>query len=183
MAHDSTAADPVPSPDQVDEITEAWRRERPATPVESIQVITRITRLAKLFADDRRRTLSQLGIDSATLDLLATLRRAGPPYQLSPGQLAQRALVSAGAVSQRVTRAQRSGLVTRQPAGGDGRGVLVTLTAAGHALVERTVDELLRHEETLLAPLTAPQRKQLAATLRALLTQLSAGHSEPPAGH
>lgn len=164
---------PAPAaPDAVDEIAAAWRRERPGTPVASIGVITRVWRLSKLFADHRRHTLARLGIDAATLDLLSTLRRAGRPYRLSPGQLAQRSLVSAGAISQRVARAERDGLVTRVRADRDRRGILVTLTGAGHALIERSVDQLLRYEESLLAPLTGEQRDQLAGLLRILLADL-----------
>jgi DNA-binding MarR family transcriptional regulator len=155
--------------DGVDEIEQAWRRERPGTPVASIGVLTRIRRIGKLLEDDRRRTLARLGIDAATLDLLSTLRRAGSPYRLSPGQIASRTLVSAGAISQRVARAERGGLVERVRAGRDGRSVQVTLTPAGHALVERTVDDLLSHEEALLSPLTARERSQLAGLLRTLL--------------
>jgi DNA-binding MarR family transcriptional regulator len=159
----------APGPDAVDEIENAWRRERPTTPVASIGVITRIWRLAKLLGDERRRMLARLGIDAATLDLLSTLRRAGSPYRLSPGQIARRTLVSAGAVSQRVARAESHGLVERVRTGADGRAVTVTLSAAGHALVERTVDDLLRHEESLLAALTLTEREQLAGLLRRLL--------------
>jgi DNA-binding MarR family transcriptional regulator len=157
----------------VDRIAAAWRRERPGTPVDSIGVITRIQRLSKLFSDHRRRTLSRLGIDAATLDLLSTLRREGSPYRLSPGQIAQRSLVSAGAISQRVARAERDGLVARVRADRDRRGVLVTITPAGHALAERSVDELLRYEESLLAPLSPEQRHQLAGLLRTLLAGLA----------
>jgi DNA-binding MarR family transcriptional regulator len=159
--------------DGVDEIEQAWRRERPGTPVASIGVLTRIRRIGKLLEDDRRRTLARLGVDAATLDLLSTLRRAGSPYRLSPGQLAHRALVSAGAISQRVARAERAGLVERVRAGRDGRAVQVTLTPAGHALVDRTVDDLLRHEEALLASLTGPERARLAGLLRTLLAGLT----------
>jgi len=162
------------APDAVDEIAAAWRRERPGTPVGSIGVITRIWRIAKLLSDHRRRTLSAAVIDAATLDLLSTLRRAGPPYRLSPGEIARRALVSAGAISQRVARAERDGLVARVRGGRDGRAVAVTLTPAGHALVERTVDHLLRYEESLLEPLTAAQREHLADLLRILLAGLTA---------
>jgi len=164
-------------PDPVDEIQRAWERERPGTPAGSIGVITRIWRIGKLLSDDRRRTLARLGIDAATLDLLAVLRRAGEPYRLTAGALAERALVSAGAISQRVARAERDGLVTRERSADDGRLSYVTLTAAGHALIERSVDGLLRHEEALLAALTPVQRGELADLLRTLLAGLQPGRS------
>lgn len=168
-----TGAGETRSSDEADAIAAAWARERPGTPVASIGVITRIWRLAKLLEDDRRETMLRLGMDPGTRDLLSTLRRAGPPYQLPPSELARRSLVSAGAVSQRVARCERVGLVRRLRAPEDGRGVLVELTEAGHTEVERTVDDLLRHEEGLLSALSAKQRTQLSDLLRILLTDLT----------
>ena len=158
--------------DSVDLIQRAWERERPGTPAGSIGVLTRIWRIGKLLADERRSTLTRLGIDAATLDLLSTLRRAGRPYRLTAGAIAELSLVSAGAISQRVARAEREGLVRRERSQADGRLSYVTLTADGHALIERSVDELLRHEESLLSGLTAAQRNDLTALLRILLNSL-----------
>lgn len=159
--------------DGVDRIQQAWLRERPGTPVRSIGVITRIWRIAKLLEDERRRTHVRLGIDAATLDLLATLRRAGPPYRLSPSEIAKRVLVSPGAISQRVARAERDGWTRRRRPGDDGRAVLVELTPAGNRVTDRTVDELLVHEQTLLSALTDTQQDQLADLLRILLADLT----------
>lgn len=175
--------------DGVDLIQRAWERERPGTPAASIGVITRIWRIGKLLADERRRTLARLGIDAATLDLLSTLRRAGPPYRLTASAVAAQSLVSVGAISQRVARAEREGLVRRERSDADGRLSYVTLTAAGHALIERSVDGLLRHEEALLSALTGEQRGQLSEQLKVLLASLSPypGHlsnerrGDPPA--
>ncbi|AYY11734.1 MarR family transcriptional regulator [Actinobacteria bacterium YIM 96077] len=159
--------------DNVDDIQEEWLRERPDTPVGSIGVVTRIWRIAKLLADDRRRTMTRLGVDTATRDLLAILRRSGPPYALTPGELARRAAVSPGAISQRVARAESHGLVRRQKNDDDGRGVVVILTDNGHELIERTVDDLLSHEEQLLSGLTDKQRRELSDLLRILLADLT----------
>jgi len=170
---DRTPAAETTSSDSVDAIAQAWLRERPGTPVDSIGVITRIWRIGKLLEEDRRQTMIRLGMDSATLDLLSTLRRSGPPYQLSPSELGKQALVSAGAISQRVARAERAGYVRRGRSTADGRGVYVELTETGHTEVERTVDDLLRHEETLLSALTPAQRTQLAGLLRILLANVT----------
>jgi DNA-binding MarR family transcriptional regulator len=158
-----------PSTYPVADIAAAWQRERPGTPVTSIGIVTPIWRLAKLLADDRRRVLAETGVDGATLDLLSVLRRAGPPYTLTTREIADRTLVTAGAVSQRVARAERDGLVTRAPAG---RAVLVTLTDAGHAVVEATVDRVLGREADLISGLSAEQQAQLAELLDVLLTSL-----------
>ncbi|GIG61269.1 MarR family transcriptional regulator [Longispora fulva] len=165
--------------DAVDLIQSAWARERPGTPVESIGVITRVWRIGKILSDERRRTLTRLGIDAATLDLLSTLRRSGTPYRLPPGELARLSLVSAGAISQRVARAETDGLVRREKGGPDGRSVLVTLTAAGHALLDRSVDDLLTHEQSLLGALAPDELGQLSALLKALLAGLSEPLADP----
>ncbi|GAB3689400.1 MarR family winged helix-turn-helix transcriptional regulator [Saccharopolyspora tripterygii] len=158
--------------DGVDRIQAAWRRERPGMPVESIGVITRIWRIAKLLEDQRRRSDSRAGVDAATRDLLSTLRRSGPPYRLAAGEIARQSLVSAGAISQRVARAEQRGLVVRSR-GQDGRTVQVQLTDAGHALVQDHVEDLLRYEETLLSSLSDEQREQLTGLLRVLLGDLT----------
>src|ERR671916_1138783 len=84
----------TPSDHPVAEIAAAWERERPGTPVDSIGVVTPLWRLAKLFADDRRRLLAEVGVDPATLDLLSVLRRAGGPDDLGPPEGARRWLAS-----------------------------------------------------------------------------------------
>ncbi|MFE6776786.1 MarR family transcriptional regulator [Streptomyces sp. NPDC057702] len=153
-------------------IAAAWERERPGTPVSSIGIVTPIWRLAKLLGDDRRRVLARAGVDAATLDLLSVLRREGPPYTLSTRELGTRSLVTAGAVSQRVARAEREGLVTRHPGQGRPRTVQVTLTPAGHALVEDTVDQVLTREADLLTGLTGEQQRELTELLRVLLSDV-----------
>ena len=156
----------------VSAIAEAWERERPGTPVDSIGVVTPLWRLAKLFADDRRRVLADAGVDPATLDLLSVLRRAGTPYRLTTRELARRTLVTAGAISQRVARAERDGLVTRRPDDDSSRAVVVGLTTAGHDLVEQTVDRVLTRESELLGSLSQTERSDLADRLQRLLGEV-----------
>ncbi|UBI40998.1 MarR family transcriptional regulator [Streptomyces mobaraensis] len=150
----------------------AWRRERPGTPTGSIEIVTPIWQLAKLFADDRNRALRQAGIDAATLDLLSVIRRSGPPYALTTRELTHRTLVTAGAISQRVARAEREGLVARTPGTTGRRAVLVTLTPEGHALIERSVDTVLGREATLVEGLTDTERATLTALLAKLTTDV-----------
>ena len=152
------------------EIAAAWQRERPGTPTSSIEIVTPIWRLAKMFADDRARVLRAAGIDAATLDLLSVLRRSGPPYRLTTRELARRTLVTAGAISQRVARAERAGLIHRAPGGAGRKSVVVTLTDEGHALIERSVDSVLGREASLVAGLTPEER----VTLVHLLDKLTA---------
>lgn len=155
------------------EIASAWQRELPGTPVTSIEIVTPIWRLAKLFADDRRRVLRECGVDPATLDLLSVIRRAGPPYRLSTREITARALVTAGAISQRIARAEQAGLVARSPAADGSRAVMVALTAAGHELIERTVDQVLSREAQLVGDLDRGQHGELAGHLDRLLADVA----------
>lgn len=159
--------------DLVDEIAEQWARERPGLPVDSIGIVARVLRLAKVFSDQRRRTLRSLGIDTATFDLLATLRRAGAPYRMTPAWLSEACLISAGGVTQRVSRAEAAGLVDCHRTEG-GRTVTVGLTDAGHRVIERDIETFLAQERSLIAHLSPEHREQLAALLRELLAGVPA---------
>ena len=166
--------------DPVDATALAWLRERPGTPVDGIGIVTRVWRLAKLFGEDRRRVLAAAGADAATLDLLSVLRRSGPPYRLTTRELTEQTRVTAGAVSQRVARAEQAGLVVRAPVQ-ESRAVAVTLTEAGHSLVERLVDRVLGREAELVGRLAPEQRTALTELLRVLLDDLQPriGDSRP----
>lgn len=168
---------PVPRWPAAD-IAAAWRRELPGVVTESIEIITPLWRIAKLLGDDRRRTLAALGVDSSTLDLLSVIRRSGPPYELTTRDITRRTLVTAGAVSQRVARAERAGLVARSASPASRRAVSVRLTAAGHELIEAAVSQLLAHEAELVAALAPAERTALTGYLTRLehsLTGVSAG--------
>lgn len=141
-------------------------------PVGSIGILTRIWQAAKLLSDERRRTLAAIGMDAATLDLLSTLRRSGPPYRLSTRELAARSLVTAGAVTQRVDRAESSGLVRRLPRAPGSRLALVELTNRGHREVETVVSSLLGYEQGLVDVLAADEQAELARLLSVLLQSL-----------
>ncbi|MBH1934321.1 MarR family transcriptional regulator [Streptomyces sp. AV19] len=154
------------------QIAAAWRRERPGTPTGSIEIVTPIWWLGKLFANDRNQVLREAGIDAATLDLLSVIRRSGPPYTLSTREIARLSLVTAGAISQRVARAERDGLVRRTPGTTGRRTILVSLTPDGHALIERSVDAVLGREAELVSDLSADERDVLTTLLEKLMADV-----------
>ncbi|MEV6926497.1 MarR family winged helix-turn-helix transcriptional regulator [Dactylosporangium sp. NPDC051485] len=158
------------------DIAESWQRELPGVRTDSIEIITPVWRLAKILADDRRRTLARLGVDPSTLDLLSVIRRSGPPYELTTREITRRTLITPGAVSQRVARAEQAGLVQRSPSSRSRRAVSVVLTEAGHRLIESTVRQLLEHEADLVDSLTPAQR----TTLVGLLAKLERTLVTPP---
>ena len=160
--------------DEVDRIVEAWRRERPDLDVAPLQVLSRVSRLARHLDLARRTAFDRHDLELWEFDVLSALRRAGEPYQLSPGTLVQQTLVTSGTMTNRIDRLTARGLVERLPAPGDRRGVLVRLTAAGLRRVDAALEDLLRTERDLLAELPAPDRSTLADLLRVLVAPFDA---------
>jgi DNA-binding MarR family transcriptional regulator len=144
----------------------AWQRERPDLDVTPLAVLSRVSRLARHLDLARGEAFAEHGLEPWEFDVLASLRRAGRPYELSPGQLITLTLVSSGTMTNRIDRLVARGLVTRRPDPGDRRGVLVTLTDDGCTRVDAALTDLLRQEEAILATLSDDQRDRLADLLR-----------------
>ena len=160
--------------DEVDNIVEAWRRERPDLDVEPMEVLSRISRLARHLDRLRAGAFSAHDLESWEFDVLAALRRSGPPYRLSPGQLLRETLVTSGTMTNRVDRLAERGLVMRQDHPNDRRGVLVELTDAGSNVVDAAFAELMSAERQITAALDVADHDQLTRSLRLLLARYGA---------
>lgn len=154
--------------DEVDRLVAAWRRERPDLDVEPLEVLSRVGRLSRHLDRARRIAFAELGLEPWEFDVLTALRRAGSPYQLSPGQLLTQTLVTSGTMTNRIDRLAKKGLVERLPDPTDRRGVLVRLTPAGQDHADRALAGLLEQERAILAELSLAQRRELAGLLREL---------------
>lgn len=160
--------------DEVDDLVTAWHAQRPDLDVEPLQVLSRVSRLARHLDIARRSAFASHDLESWEFDVLSALRRAGPPFQLTPGALLRATLVTSGTMTNRIDRLAASGFVRREPDPRDRRGVLVTLTDAGRAVVDAALADLLDSERQLLAGLDTDQRQQLADLLRMLLAPFDA---------
>jgi len=154
--------------DEVDGLVEAWRRERPDLDLGPMEVLSRVSRLSHHLDRARRTAFSDHGVELWEFDVLAALRRAGRPYELSPGRLLKETLVTSGTMTNRVDRLEERGLVARRPDPNDRRGVLVRLTETGRTTVDGALDALLTREADLLAAIDGTERRQLAGLLRRL---------------
>ena len=126
----------MPHADDVDRIVAAWRRERPGLDVAPLEVLSRVSRLSRHLDLARREAFAASGLESWEFDVLAALRRAGPPYRLPPRELLRQTLVSSGTMTNRVDRLVSRTLVQRVSSAQDGRAVPVQLTDRGRELVE-----------------------------------------------
>jgi DNA-binding MarR family transcriptional regulator len=158
--------------DEVDRIVTAWRRERPDLDVGPLEVLSRLTRLARYLDRARSAAFARHGLVTWEFDVLAALRRAGEPYQLSPGQLVGQTMVTSGTMTNRIDRLAGRGLVHRLPDPADGRGVMVRLDESGRRLADAALADLLQIESGLLAILDPGEREELSRLLRDLLTTL-----------
>ena len=171
----TAAAGPAAPPrDEVDDLIAAWRQQRPDLDVAPLQVLSRVSRLARHLDIARRGAFAAHGLESWEFDVLSALRRAGPPFQLTPGALLRATLVTSGTMTNRIDRLAAADLVYREPDPSDRRGVLVTLSARGRSVVDAALTDLLDRERALLAALSDDQRSVLADLLRTLLVPFDA---------
>ena len=117
--------------DHVGRILEQWHRERPELDVSPLGVIGRLHRLADTLNVELRALFAEAGLSDGDFDVLASLRRAGAPYALTPTELAATTMVTSGAVTKRVDRLEAQGYVTRTVSADDARSRVIALTPAG----------------------------------------------------
>jgi DNA-binding MarR family transcriptional regulator len=154
--------------DEVDRIVDSWLRERPDLDFSPLQVLSRVARLARHLDRARRTAFDRSDLESWEFDVLAALRRAGSPYQLSPKALLQQTLVSSGTMTNRIDRLVSRGLVERRTDPNDGRGILVQMTGQGLTRVDAAITRLVDAESELLASLSPLDQERLAGLLRKL---------------
>ena len=170
---------PVPddgAPDRIDLLRAAWERERPDLDVSPQGVITRLHRVANHLTDRLVEVYRRHGLGEGDFDVLATLRRAGAPFERSAGDLAEHTLVTTGGMTTRIARLEKAGLVERRRDAHDGRGRVVALTAQGRQVIDAAFTEHITNEHQLLAMIGPERAQQLEAVLRVWLAALE----EPP---
>lgn len=161
--------------DHIDDILEQWHRERPDLDVAALGIMGRLTRTTQL-ADGRLTTgLASSRLQPGWFDLLAPLRRAGAPYELTPTELMRATMVSSGGITKRLDRLEAAGMVERRPDPSDRRGTRVRLTRTGRATIDAAIEAHTQNETQLLEALTRQERADLDRILRKLLASLEPG--------
>jgi DNA-binding MarR family transcriptional regulator len=151
--------------DRVARIQDQWRRERPELDTSPVGVIGRLHRLAGHLTEELLPVYRRFGLGEGDFDVLASLRRAGDPYELAPGELARHTMVTTGGMTKRLDRLEAARLVTRRAATGDRRGRVVALTDEGRALVDEAIAAHLANERRLLEALSPADAAELERIL------------------
>jgi DNA-binding MarR family transcriptional regulator len=154
--------------DGVDLILEQWRRERPDLDSSAIGIVGRISRLARELEQRLEPVYRGHGLEPGWHDVLATLRRTGPPYRLRPSELTSASMLTSSGTTKRLDRLEQAGLIARAPDPDDRRGTLISLTPAGRELIDALTDAHLANERRLLDALSEADRRRLADLLRKL---------------
>lgn len=151
---------------------EQWRKERPDLDVSPMAVLGALSEASNLSRERLTPVFTRFGLQSGEFDVLATLRRSGAPYALTPTALYEATMVTSGAITARLDRLEKAGLVSRAPHPADRRGVIVQLTENGKALIDEAVTAHVANEHQILSGLTHDERETLADLLAKLVRSL-----------
>ncbi|QNQ11293.1 MarR family winged helix-turn-helix transcriptional regulator [Sphingomonas alpina] len=167
--------------DHIDRLRRQWALELPDLDTEAMAILGRAYRLSNLVRASIEATFANFNLDRGEFDVIATLRRSGPPYRLTPTELYTLLMVSSGGLTHRLDRLEKAGLIQREKAPRDGRSVLVALTQAGIELAEQAFRTDMANESSFLHALDAKEREVLAVLLRKLIVGIE-GKALPAAG-
>ncbi|WP_202361556.1 MarR family winged helix-turn-helix transcriptional regulator [Mesorhizobium sp. 131-3-5] len=160
--------------DRAAKAIEQWKRERPDLDVSPMGVLGRLNEASSLIARDRLAPLfARFGLQAGEFDVLATLRRSGSPYALTPTDLYEATMVTSGAMTNRLDRLEKAGLILRGPHPNDRRGIVVQLTEKGLALIDEALTAHVANEHEIVAGLTPAERETLSHLLEKLIGSVS----------
>ncbi|WP_299366204.1 MarR family winged helix-turn-helix transcriptional regulator [Winogradskyella sp.] len=158
--------------DLIDHLIQDWGVERPDLDASSMHIVGRLLFLGKKLERRASVNLKEIGINYTDLDVLATLRRKGAPYGLSPKELMQSVLITSGALTTLIDRLERLGLIYRAPDIKDGRVKKVVLTDAGKELIDRAIEVRFAEASDAIKSLSQQEKEILIPILKKLLSQI-----------
>ncbi|HHR5877722.1 MarR family winged helix-turn-helix transcriptional regulator [Providencia alcalifaciens] len=158
--------------DRIDKITQQWERERPDLDISAMGLIGRLGNVAHHLTREMEKVFTQFGLNRSSFDVLATLRRAGAPYTLTPSDMLATLMVTSGTMTNRIDQLEKAGYVVRHVNPDDGRGFLVSLTEEGLELINRVVTAHTENQSRLVASLSHDEQQALNQLLRTFLNTL-----------
>lgn len=158
--------------DRIDKITKQWQRERPDLDISPMGLIGRLGNITLHLSREMEKVFSQYGLNRSSFDVLATLRRAGDPYTLSPGEMLSTLMVTSGTMTNRIDQLEKAGLVIRKVNPEDGRGFLVSLTPEGLELINQVIESHVENQKRLVSGLSQQEQQTLNQLLKVFLNSL-----------
>lgn len=158
--------------DRIDKITKQWQRERPDLDISPMGLIGRLGNITLNLSREMEKVFSQFGLNTSSFDVLATLRRAGDPYTLSPGEMLSTLMVTSGTMTNRIDQLEKAGWVIRKVNPEDGRGFLVSLTPEGLELINQVIEAHVENQKRLVSGLSQQEQQALNQLLKVFLNTL-----------
>lgn len=158
--------------DRIDRITEQWQRERPDLDISPMGLIGRLGNITLHLSREMEKVFSQFGLNTSSFDVLATLRRAGNPYTLSPGEMLSTLMVTSGTMTNRIDQLEKAGWVIRKVNPEDGRSFLVSLTPQGLELINQVIEAHVNNQKRLVTGLSQQEQQALNELLKVFLNSL-----------
>lgn len=154
------------TPDLVDRLIEDWKRERPDLDPEPMACVGRLLRLGRMLDARANEAMRRFGVGYTDFDVLATLRRSGDPFRLTPTELRACVLLTSGAMAIALKRLEAARMIKRSEDDEDGRVKWVKLTTKGRNLVDKAISERFAEAEEALSSLSQKDRRMLANLLK-----------------
>lgn len=158
--------------DRIDKITKQWQRERPDLDISPMGLIGRLGNITLHLSREMEKVFSQFGLNTSSFDVLATLRREGDPYTLSPGEMLSTLMVTSGTMTNRIDQLEKAGWVIRKVNPEDGRGFLVSLTPEGLELINQVIEAHVENQKRLVSGLSQQEQQALNQLLKVFLNTL-----------
>ena len=166
--------------DGIDTIVQQWARERPDLDSAGFEIVGRILVLAEHLRRRVGDALEPLGLSLWAFDVLATLRRHGAPFRMTPTELTRATMLTSGAMTNRLDRLEKEGWVLREKNPDDRRGVYVVLTDVGRELVDRGIAVRMHEAREAITTFSSDERPELIGLLRRLLIEMEEGDPADP---
>ncbi|CAH1547244.1 MarR family winged helix-turn-helix transcriptional regulator [Vibrio rotiferianus] len=157
--------------DAIDRVVSQWAKEKPDLDTEPMAIMGRLMRIAKHMENHVAEVHKRYDLKMGEFDVLATLRRSGEPYRLTPSELISSMMLTSGAMTNRLDKLEKKGLIAREHSKEDRRSVTVQLTSKGFELIDALIEQHLQAQHELMGSLTSDEREQVNQALKLLLPQ------------
>lgn len=159
--------------DIIDELVLDWNCEEPSLDASSMEIVGRILILGKILEKRAGKAIQQSNIHYTDLDVLATLRRSGEPYELTPKQLMKSVLITSGSMTALLGRLAKLDLILRTSDSKDRRIKKARLTKKGIAIIDTAIKLRFEEASQSISILDPREKELLTKLLKKLLIYLS----------
>lgn len=155
--------------DIIETLIKDWKKERPDLDASAMAIVGRILKLGKTLEKRASKAIQENGIHYTDLDVLATLRRSGKPFMLTPKELMQSVIITSGAMTALLDRLTKLDLIYRSPDEKDGRIKRASLTPKGIKVIDKAIEVRFAEASDSINYLNRSEKETLAVLLKKMI--------------